>query len=200
MKTIVPLLAVMGLALIAYIGTSFLGLHMLFGIVMPYLAFGVFVGGFIFRILDWMKSPVPFRIPTTTGQSKSLEWIKQDQLESPSGFWSAFARVMLEVLFFRSLFRNTKAELGKGPTLVYSSSKWLWFGGLVFHWTMLVIFLRHYRFFLAPIPHVLHYPRITLVSKKQRFYPSNCKHAHHVASDFFWTWHLHDTCGKHGCC
>ena len=155
MKTIVPLLAVMGLALIAYIGTSFLGLHMLFGIVMPYLAFGVFVGGFIFRILDWMKSPVPFRIPTTTGQSKSLEWIKQDQLESPSGFWSAFARVMLEVLFFRSLFRNTKAELGKGPTLVYSSSKWLWFGGLVFHWTMLVIFLRHYRFFLAPIPHVL---------------------------------------------
>ncbi len=40
MKTIVPLLAVMGLALIAYIGTSFLGLHMLFGIVMPYLALG----------------------------------------------------------------------------------------------------------------------------------------------------------------
>ena len=58
----------------------------------------------------------------------------------------------LEVLFFRSLFRNTKAELVPGPSLAYSSSKWLWMAGLIFHWSLLVIVLRHYRFFLAGVP------------------------------------------------
>ena len=46
----------------------------------------LFILGFTWRIFDWMKSPVPFRIPTTSGQAKSLEWIKKDELESPSGF------------------------------------------------------------------------------------------------------------------
>jgi len=58
----------------------------------------------------------------------------------------------LEVLFFRSLFRNNKAEIAPGPSLAYASSKWLWMAGLIFHWSLLVIVLRHYRFFLASIP------------------------------------------------
>ena len=93
-----------------------------------------------------MKSPVPFRIPTTSGQAKSLEWIKKDELESPSGFLGVVGRMTLEVLFFRSLFRNTKAEMAPGPSLVYSSSKWLWMAGMIFHWTLLIIVLRHYRY------------------------------------------------------
>ncbi len=152
MKTIAPLLTVILLSLLAYYGTNSLGLQLLFGVILPYLALALFVGGFFFRILDWMQSPVPFRITTTTGQARSLKWIKQERFESPSGFWSATGRVLLEVLLFRSLFRNTKAEIGQGPNLVYGSSKWLWLGGLVFHWSMLIIVLRHYRFFLAPIP------------------------------------------------
>jgi nitrate reductase gamma subunit len=57
-----------------------------------------------------------------------------------------------EVLFFRSLFRNTKADLRSGPKLVYGANKWLWLGGLAFHYSFLVIFIRHFRFFAEPVP------------------------------------------------
>ena len=60
--------------------------------------------------------------------------------------------MILEVFLFRSLFRNTKAELKNGPTLVYGSSKYLWVGALAFHWSFLIIFLRHFRYFTEPIP------------------------------------------------
>jgi nitrate reductase gamma subunit len=56
----------------------------------------------------------------------------------------------LEIFLFRSLFRNTKVDiLQKRP--VYGSAKWLWFFGLLFHWSLLIIWLRHLRFFIEPI-------------------------------------------------
>jgi len=103
-------------------------------------------------MVDWLRRPVPFRIPTTCGQEKSLEWIRYDRLESPHRFWEAAARVLFEVFFFRSLFRNTKAELHKDSNLVYGSHKWLWLGGLAFHWSLLIIVLRHSRFFFPMVP------------------------------------------------
>ena len=151
MKVIYPLIAVLLLALVGYLGAA-AGLDFLFGVIIPYLSVLLFFVGFTWRIFDWMKSPVPFRIPTTCGQAKSLKWIKRDELESPSGFWGVVGRMSLEVLFFRSLFRNNKAEIAPGPSLAYASSKWLWMAGLIFHWSLLVIVLRHYRFFLASIP------------------------------------------------
>ena len=151
MKVIYPLIAVLLLAAVGYLGAA-AGLDFLFGIIIPYLSVLLFFVGFTWRIFDWMKSPVPFRIPTTCGQAKSLKWIKRDELESPSGVWGVVGRMSLEVLFFRSLFRNNKAEIAPGPSLAYASSKWLWMAGLIFHWSLLVIVLRHYRFFLASIP------------------------------------------------
>ncbi len=151
MKVIYPLIAVLLLAAVGYLGAA-AGLDFLFGVIIPYLSVLLFFVGFTWRIFDWMKSPVPFRIPTTCGQAKSLKWIKRDELESPSGFWGVVGRMSLEVLFFRSLFRNNKAEIVPGPSLAYASSKWLWMAGLIFHWSLLVIVLRHYRFFLASIP------------------------------------------------
>ena len=151
MKVIYPLIAVLLLAAVGYLGAA-AGLDFLFGVIIPYLSVLLFFVGFTWRIFDWMKSPVPFRIPTTCGQAKSLKWIKRDELESPSGFWGVVGRMSLEVLFFRSLFRNNKAEIAPGPSLAYASSKWLWMAGLIFHWSLLVIILRHYRFFLASIP------------------------------------------------
>jgi nitrate reductase gamma subunit len=53
---------------------------------------------------------------------------------------------------FRSLFRNTRAELHPGPRLVYGEEKWLWLAAMVFHWSFLIVFLRHLRFFLEPVP------------------------------------------------
>ena len=151
MKVVYPLVLVLFLALISYLA-ALAGLYFLFGVIIPYISVILFVLGFLWRIYDWMKSPVPFRIPTTSGQAKSLEWVKKDELESPSGFLGVVGRMTLEVLFFRSLFRNTKAEMAPGPSLVYSSSKWLWMAGMIFHWTLLIIVLRHYRYFLTPIP------------------------------------------------
>ena len=151
MKVIYTLIAVLLLAAVGYLCAR-AGLDFLFGIIIPYLSVLLFFVGFTWRIFDWMKSPVPFRIPTTCGQAKSLKWIKRDELESPSGFWGVVGRMSLEVLFFRSLFRNNKAEIAPGPSLAYASSKWLWMAGLIFHWSLLVIVLRHYRFFLASIP------------------------------------------------
>jgi nitrate reductase gamma subunit len=61
-------------------------------------------------------------------------------------------RMFFEVLLFRSLFRNTRSELTKGPRLVHWSSKWLWIFALLFHYSFLTIFIRHFRFFLDPVP------------------------------------------------
>lgn len=82
----------------------------IFGTILPYVALLLFLVGIIARIVRWGRSPVPFRITTTCGQEKSLPWIRQNKLDNPSSALGAFGRMLLEVLFFRSLFRNTKAE------------------------------------------------------------------------------------------
>lgn len=156
MKALFSLLAVILLILVATIGVNVANLHVLFGIIIPYLAFIIFVGGFIYRVLKWGRSPVPFRIPTTCGQQKSLPWIKQNKIENPTSTLGVIVRMILEVFLFRSLFRNTKTELTqgpKGPILSYGSAKWLWLGSLVFHWSFLIIVIRHLRLFLEPIPY-----------------------------------------------
>ena len=123
-----------------------------FGVLLPLAAAAVFLVGFVWRVRNWGKSPVPFRIPTTGGQQRSLDWIKPSRLDSPFTKAGTVGRMILEVLTFRSLFRNTKAELKDGPRLVYWSSKWLWLFALLFHYCFLVIFVRHFRFFTEPVP------------------------------------------------
>ena len=145
------ILAVIALIAIAWLG-SLVGLNYLFGVVFPYLAFAIFIGGFIYRVLNWAKSPVPFRIPTTSGQEQSLDWIKQNKFDCPSTKGQVVVRMLLEVFAFRSLFKNTKAGVLDGPKLVYESSKWLWLFGIVFHYCFLIIVLRHLRLFINPVP------------------------------------------------
>ncbi len=60
--------------------------------------------------------------------------------------------MFLEVVAFRSLFRNTKSELHDGPKITYESSKWLWMFALIFHYSFLVVVIRHLRLFLDPVP------------------------------------------------
>ena len=151
MGVLVSLLAVVALVLAALVGVDGLGWRWLFGVAVPYAAAAVFVVGVVLRVLGWARSPVPFRIPTTCGQQKSLPWIKQSKVENPSTAAGVVARMALEVLCFRSLFRNTKVQLQDGR-LTYGSTKWLWAAGLAFHWSFLVILLRHLRFFAEPVP------------------------------------------------
>jgi nitrate reductase gamma subunit len=155
MKVISSFIAVLVLVLIAYTGVTVLNAQSVFGVAIPYLAFLLFIGGIIYRVLKWGSSPVPFRIPTTCGQQKSLPWIKHSKLENPSGTLGVLGRMALEVFFFRSLFRNLKTQLNDGPRITYGEAKWLWLAGMAFHYSFLVILIRHLRFFMIPVPEVI---------------------------------------------
>jgi nitrate reductase gamma subunit len=149
------LLAVFALALIAYVGASVGPLQWLFGVFIPYLAVIVFIVGFVRRVMGWSKSAVPFSIPTTCGQQKSMPWIKQAKIDNPSTGMGVFIRMVLEIVTFRSLFRNTRMKLKSGGTLSYSLEIFLWVGALAFHYAFLTTLVRHLRFFLEPVPWAL---------------------------------------------
>ena len=152
MRALIAFIAVLFLVAVAYVGVETLQLNFVFGIILPYAAVLTFIVFMIVRILKWGSSPVPFRIPTTCGQQKSLPWIKQNKLENPSGFFGVLGRMTLEVLFFRSLFRNLKTQLGEDKKLSYGEAKWLWAAGLAFHYSFLIILIRHLRFFTEKVP------------------------------------------------
>jgi nitrate reductase gamma subunit len=152
MKAFGSFAIVAGLAAAVYFLGRLEHVRLLLGVIVPYAAVATFLVGVSYRVVRWSLSPVPFRIPTTCGQQKSLPWIKAGWLESPSRTAGVVARMALEILFFRSLFRNTKAELRQGPWLTYGESKFLWLGALAFHWSFLIIFARHLRFFMEPVP------------------------------------------------
>ncbi len=162
---VVSFSAVMALVLIPLVGVWLLGLQNLFGIYIPYAALVIFFGGLIVRVIGWSRSPVPFRIPTTAGQQKSLPWIKQNKLDNPSSTLGVIGRMVFEILTFRSLFRNTRMEFREGPRIGYEWEKWLWLFALAFHYSFLVVLIRHLRFFTEPIPAF-----VTLVEQLDGFF------------------------------
>lgn len=156
MKTLFPFFTVITLVLLVFAGVQMANLQFLFGVIIPYVAVAVFLAGVIYRVVKWGSSPVPYCIPTTCGQQKSLPWIKQSKIENPSNTFWVIIRMAFEVLFFRSLFRNIKTELRDGPKLSYGSDKWLWLAGMAFHWSFLIILIRHFRFFSEGLPFPIH--------------------------------------------
>ncbi len=154
----IALIATIVILLIPWIGISFFHLYTLFGIVIPYIAIGIFLVGMIIRVIDWARSPVPFRIPTTAGQQWSFPWIRHSWIENPKDNKGVFIRMLLEVLCFRSLFRNVRLEYRRiedYPKLAFEWEKWLWMAALAFHYSFLIIFLRHFRFFTEPVPEII---------------------------------------------
>jgi nitrate reductase gamma subunit len=61
-------------------------------------------------------------------------------------------RLALEILLFRSLLKNEKVELQEPQRLLFRTSTYLWLGAIALHWSLLIIILRHLRFFLEPVP------------------------------------------------
>jgi nitrate reductase gamma subunit len=151
MNVLVALVAVVGLFLLGMLGGT-PGMGWILGVVLPYTALLLLVAGLIYRVLSWANVPVPFRIPTTSGQQKALSWIRQERLENPHNTLQVIGRMALEVLFFRSLLKNTKTELVEGRRLVYATDLGLWIAALAMHWSMLIILLRHLRLFTNPVP------------------------------------------------
>jgi len=152
MNILYALLAFITVVILVIIGVGGIGWYYLFGVVIPYAAVAIFLIGFIYRVIKWARSPVPFHIPTVSGQQKSLPWIKANYVESPSSTLGVIIRTALEVLLFRSLFRNDRVELKKPKKLVFSGNKYLWLGGLAFHWSLFIILFRHLRLLMEPVP------------------------------------------------
>ncbi len=146
------LLLVVAMVLLAAAASQSAGATWTLSILVPYAAALTFLLGIAWRVIRWSLSPVPFRIPTVCGQQKALDWIKPSRLESPYNTAGAVARMALEILLFRSLFRNTRSKLREGPKLGFRENKLLWAGALAFHWSMLLILLRHLRLFIEPPP------------------------------------------------
>jgi nitrate reductase gamma subunit len=152
MNAILALFAVSLLVAAAWIGSMLPATRAALAVGAPALAIVVFLVGLVVRVARWAASPVPFRTPTTGGQQRSLPWITANRLDNPSTTLGVLGRMALEILLFRSLFRNARTQLRDGPRLVHAEDKYLWFGALAFHYSFLVIFLRHLRFFIDPVP------------------------------------------------
>ena len=86
-----------------------------------YLATGVFVIGVGLKIRSYAKTPAPLVIPTTP---------------APTTMAGVRWRMAREVVFFESLFK---------------SSKWTWIFGWTFHMALLLVVLRHLRYFQEPV-------------------------------------------------
>jgi len=146
------LIAVMILILVSWAGVR-LGLTYLFGVIIPYAALAIFFFGVITRVIQWSRIPNPFRIPTTGGQQKGLDWIRHSRLDNPYTTGQVIGRILSEVFLFRSLFRNLAPRVGvANGGVTYASAKWLWLFAILFHYAMLTTLLRHLRFFTNPVP------------------------------------------------
>ena len=155
MGALYSFLAIAMLLMFVSLGVGGLGWYSLFGVIIPYAAVATFIAGFIYRVLQWASSPVPFRIPTICGQQKSLPWIKPNNVGSPHNTAGVLARMALEVLLFRSLFWNERVEMKRAHELLFKRNLYLWLGGLAFHWSLFFILFRHMRFFIEPVPSVV---------------------------------------------
>lgn len=86
-----------------------------------YLATAVLVAGLAYRVQRYVRTPQPLKIPTTP---------------APTTRTGVVLRMFREVVFFESLFKG---------------NKWTWLFGWVFHFALLLVLLRHLRYFTEPI-------------------------------------------------
>ena len=87
-----------------------------------YLATIALVAGLAFKIYDYSRTPAPLVIPTTP---------------APTTQAGVVYRMAKEVVVFESLFKP---------------NKWIWVFGWLFHFGMLLVLVRHLRYFVNPIP------------------------------------------------
>lgn len=89
--------------------------------VLFYFATILLVVGTGLKIRKYARTPAPLKIPTTPAPT------------TRSGVW---LRMFREVVFFESLFK---------------ANKWIWLFGYLFHFGLLLVLLRHFRYFTQPV-------------------------------------------------
>ncbi|GMR03535.1 MAG: sulfate reduction electron transfer complex DsrMKJOP subunit DsrM [Gammaproteobacteria bacterium] len=86
-----------------------------------YAATGILVGGVAYKIFVYARTPQPLKIPTTP---------------APTTRTGVVWRILKEITVFESLFK---------------ANKWIWLFGWVFHFALLLVLLRHLRYFTEPV-------------------------------------------------
>lgn len=86
-----------------------------------YLATALLIGGVMFKIYIYSRTTAPLKIPTTP---------------APTTATGVVMRMGREVILFESLFK---------------SNKWIWIFGWMFHFGLLLVLLRHLRYFTEPV-------------------------------------------------
>ena len=86
-----------------------------------YTATATLVIGLAYKIRLYATTPAPLRIPTTP---------------APITRQGVVARMFFEVTLFNSLFK---------------ANKWIWLFGWLFHAALLLVLLRHFRYFTDPV-------------------------------------------------
>jgi nitrate reductase gamma subunit len=137
----VPLLAT------ALLGQGWAFLGVVFALAVPAL-----LVGFSAKVLRWMRAPVPFRIPLTVGQQRSLASIPHDGTGNPHTTGQVLLRALLDVVLFRPLTRTTPTARTLSPALDHGTTRSLWLAAMLFHGSLAVIGVRHLRLFLEPVP------------------------------------------------
>ncbi|MDP3123765.1 MAG: nitrate reductase, partial [Thiobacillus sp.] len=88
---------------------------------MFYIATLLLVVGLAYKIFDYSRTPAPLKIPTTP---------------APTTQTGVVYRMAKEVVLFESLFK---------------ANKWIWVFGWLFHFGLLLVLLRHLRYFTEPV-------------------------------------------------
>lgn len=86
-----------------------------------YAATAMLVGGLVVKINRYARTPAPLKIPTTP---------------APTTTAGVVLRMAREVALFESLFK---------------SNKWIWLFGWLFHVSLLLVLVRHLRYFIDPV-------------------------------------------------
>lgn len=86
-----------------------------------YLATAILIIGLARRIHLYARIPAPLKIPTTP---------------APTTHFGVVLRLLREAVFFESLFK---------------ACKWTWLFGWLFHFGLLLVLLRHLRYFTEPV-------------------------------------------------
>jgi len=86
-----------------------------------YAAAAILLAGVAFKIRQYSVTPAPLKIPVTP---------------APITKTGVAMRLAWEVVFFRSLF---------------FSNKWIWLFGAIFHAALVLVVVRHLRYFVEPV-------------------------------------------------
>ncbi|MHB0866764.1 MAG: respiratory nitrate reductase subunit gamma [Thermoleophilia bacterium] len=96
-------------------------------VILAYLAVTVFIVGFLAKVWKYATTPAPLKIPQTP---------------APVTAAGVPGRVLSEVIIFKSLFKSNRV---------------IWLAGYIFHIGLLLVIVKHFRFFYASTPAALNY-------------------------------------------